>query len=404
MTAAVIWVGIDVGRYSHALCAIDAAGEVVWERKRVRNTTKEMRRTLAQFRGFAKDQCVQWATEEPGGNASALLRLLEESQEHVYLAQALRVHRFHLALGQPHKSDPYDARVIAEFARQNAGRLPTVRLGPPETQALKLLSRRLEMVGKDIRRSANRLRGVLAEYAPEWLGCRVFGRWTTEGALNTLARYGRLSKLQHTPLGRLSAALRSWSRGHYGELQAQTLLASLEDVSLPAHLEDAYVEIIRSLVSQIRSLLTERERLLALLAAHAQSCPELRALQQEFGYGLETSAVIVSEIGDIRDFANESRLATYCGVTPIKRRSGISAGSARLSRFTNRRLLRALIQSAYSAAHHHPESQAYYQKKLAGRTDPRAKTTALIALARHRVRRLYRLLRTVSETPLEAAM
>ena len=46
------------------------------------------------------------------------------------------------------------------------------------------------------------------------------------------------------------------------------------------------------------------------------------------------------------------------------------------------------LQAAHSAPHHDPESKAYYQKKLAGRADPKAKTVALLALARHRVRRL----------------
>jgi transposase len=398
----VIWIGIDVGRYFHAFCAVDAAGRVVWERKRVPNTTVAMSKALDQLHRFAKHRCVRWATEEPGGNASALVRLLREAGEQVYLAQALRVHRFHLALGQPHKSDPYDAQVIAEFARQNAGKLPPVRGRAPGTEALRVLSRRLEMVSKDIRRCVNRLRGLLAEYAPEWLSCRVFGCWTTEAALHTLQRYARISKLQRTSLSRLTKALQQWTRGHLGEAQARTLREALASVSLPPEVEEAYVEAIQSLVSQIRGLLTERERLLQLIAKHAQSSPQMTALQQEFGYGMETGAVIISEIGDIRDFSDEAHLATYCGVTPIKRRSGLSPGSTRLSRFTNRRLLRALIQSSYSAAHHHPESKVYYQKKLAGRTDPRAKTNALIALARHRVRRLYRLLLATTEEQMTA--
>ena len=38
MEVGMIWVGVDVGRYFHALCAIDASGSVIWERKRVLNT------------------------------------------------------------------------------------------------------------------------------------------------------------------------------------------------------------------------------------------------------------------------------------------------------------------------------------------------------------------------------
>lgn len=387
-----LWVGIDVGRYFHAFCAIDGAGEVVWERKRVINTTFTMRAALDQLRRSCHGQSLHFATEEAGGNASALMRLLTEQGALISLAQPLRVHRFHLALGQPHKSDPYDARVIAEFARQNQSRLPRVRPGSPDLQALRVLSRRLEAISKDLRRCLNRLRGTLAEYAPEWVVCAVFSDWSSPAALGTLERWARLSKLRRTPLSRIAQALSRWTRGRFGEAQARVLKEAFAQVSLPPALEEAYASALESLVRQIRSLLTEKQSLLQLIAAQGQSVPALSALQQEFSYGLETAAIIVSETGDMADFPGEPQFATYCGVTPLKRSSGISQGSSRLSRFTNKRLLRAIFQATVSAVRRDPLSQAYYRKKLAGRIDPRARTTALLALARHRTRRLYKLL------------
>jgi len=387
-----LWVGVDVGRYFHAWCALDAAGQVLWQRKRVVNTTRAMQAALAQLQRVARGRKVIFATEEAGGNASALMRLLVEREEAVFLAQPLRVHRFHLALGQPHKSDPYDAQVIAEFARQNQARLPRVRPGSPQLHALRVLSRRLEAVSKDLRRCLNRLRATLAEYAPEWLICTVFSDWSTEAALGTLERYGRLRKLQRTPLSRLSQALSRWTRGRFGEDHARRLRDALAELSLPPVLEEAYACALDSLVRQVRSLLAEKEQLLQLIAAHGAALPSFATLQQEYGYGPETAAIIVSESGDMADFPTEPKFATYCGVTPLKRKSGISQGSSRLSRFTNKRLLRAIFQSTVAAVRRDPRSQAYYQKKLAGRTDPRAKTCALLALARHRTRRLYTLL------------
>jgi len=389
---AALWVGIDVGRYFHAFCALDGAGQVVWERKRVVNTTLALRTTLEQLQQIARGKKVCFATEEAGGNASALMRLLAQGEEVVLLAQPLRVHRFHLALGQPHKSDPYDAQVIAEFARQNQARLPRVRPGSPQRQALRVLSRRLEAVSKDLRRCLNRLRGTLAEYAPEWLVCGVFSDWSSEAALSTLERYGRLSKLRRTPLSRLSQALSRWTRGRFGQEHARRLSTSLAAAALAPALEEAYAEALLSLVRQIRSLLAEKHQLQQLISARGQSLPAFVTLQQEYSYGLETAAIIVSEAGEMADFATEAKFATYCGLTPLKRSSGISPGSSRLSRFTNKRLLRAIFQATVAAVRRDPRSQAYYHKKLAGRTDPRTKTTALLALARHRCRRLYQLL------------
>jgi transposase len=391
-----IWIGIDVGRYFHAFCAVSDAGEVLWERRHVVNTTALMRRALEALRRFAKDRPVTFASEEAGGNATALMRLLAEQGETVYLAQPLRVHRFHLALGQPHKTDHYDAQVIAQFARQNASRLPRVRPARPDHVALRLLSRRLEAVSKDLRRSLNRLRGTLAEYAPEWLVCKVFKDWSTQAALGTLERYGRISKLQRTPVSRLATALSTWTRGRFGAAQAQTLKDAFAEVSLPVVIEEAYVQTIDSLVRQIRTLLAEKDRLLQLVTAQGEAIPAVAAVQAEFGYGPETAPTIVAEVGAIADFTAEEQFACYCGVTPITRQSGKSAGSQRLSRFTNKRLLRAIFQATVSAVRRDPRSQAYCEKKRAGRKDPKTRTRALLALSRHRVRRLYRVLQAAN--------
>jgi len=397
------WVGIDVGRFFHALCALDGAGEVVWQRKRVANTTAAMRRALDELRRSAGTAAVRFATEEAGGNAAALMRLLAQCHETVLLAQPLRVHRFHLALGQPHKSDPYDAQVIANFARQNAAGLPRVRPVAPELEALRVLSRRLEAVSKDLRRSLNRLRATLAEYAPEWLVCRVFADWSSEAALASLERYARISKLRRTPVGRLAQTLSRWTRGRFGADHARGLQQAFAEVSLPPALEDAYVQALESLLRQLRALLAEKHRLLALLATQGEALPALGAVQAEFGYGLETAAVIVSESGNLCDFPTEPKFATYCGVTPLKRQSGLSQGSAHLSRFTNKRLLRAIFQATVAAVRRDERSRAYYDRKRAGRTDPRANTCALLALARHRTRRLYKVLRQAALPPTEAA-
>lgn len=388
----VIWVGIDVGRYFHAWCAMDQDGQVVWKRDRVSNTTAAMSKALEQLQRVAAGRPLRFGSEEPGGNAAALIRLLTAAGMQILLTQPLRVNRFHLALGQPHKSDPYDAEVIADFMRQNGGRLAQVRVGTTETEALRVLSRRLDQVGKDFRRCLNRLRATLAEYAPEWLVNKLFSDWSGETALHTLERYGRISKLARTPLGRLSRALSHWSRGHFGADKARQLQQAFAQVTLPEALEAAYADTVSSLVAQIRSLQTERGRLEAQLASFATAVPALGAVEAELGYGWETAAIIASEVRQIADFDREPCFATYCGVTPLKRRSGISQGSSHLSRFTNKRLLKAVCQAAMSALRSDPCSQAYYQKKLAGREDPRSKTMALLALARHRTRRLYKVL------------
>jgi transposase len=157
---------------------------------------------------------------------------------------------------------------------------------------------------------------------------------------------------------------------------------------------------LREILVVIQAKADEFERLVEQVSSAHPAAQRLRTIP---GIGPFLSLALAVEIGDMADFPREAAFATYCGVTPLKRRSGVSRGSARLSRFTNKRLLRAVTQAALTAATHHAESRLYYQKKLAGRSDPRTKTLALIALARHRARRLYKVLRRASLPSAEVA-
>jgi transposase len=154
--------------------------------------------------------------------------------------------------------------------------------------------------------------------------------------------------------------------------------------------------VICSLVKQIRARVTDRRHSLSLIRAQNESLSAVADLQSEFAYGPELSAIIVSEVGDLADFLSEAGFATYCGVTPVKRKSGASRGPSRLSGFTNKRLLCSVTQAAHPAATHRQESRTYYQRELAGRSDLHARTLALIALALRRTRRLHKLLRRAS--------
>ncbi|MGW4371829.1 IS110 family transposase [Nocardia takedensis] len=69
-----MWVGIDVGKASLHLCAIDHGGQVLWHR-RTANDENAIREVIAQFRGRGRRR-VSWALDMTSGATALVITLL----------------------------------------------------------------------------------------------------------------------------------------------------------------------------------------------------------------------------------------------------------------------------------------------------------------------------------------
>ena len=106
------------------------------------------------------------------------------------------------------------------------------------------------------------------------------------------------------------------------------------------------------------------------------------------GVGVRTCARILTEVVG-KDFPTAGHLASYAGLAPVTRRSGISIRGEHPPRGGNKVLKRALFLSAFAALSD-PVSRAYYDRK---RAQQKKHNEALIALARRRTDVLYAMLR-----------
>ncbi|PWJ06880.1 IS110 family transposase, partial [Streptomyces sp. NWU49] len=88
-------------------------------------------------------------------------------------------------------------------------------------------------------------------------------------------------------------------------------------------------------------------------------------------------------------FPSAAHLASYAGLAPATKSSGISIHGEHAPRGGNRQLKRAMFLSAFAALHD-PASRAYYDRcRARGKTH----TQALLRLARHRISVLFAMLR-----------
>ncbi len=134
-----------------------------------------------------------------------------------------------------------------------------------------------------------------------------------------------------------------------------------------------------------------------MIAGLCRGMPEIAILETMPGVGVVYALTIALEIGDVSRFPSAAALASYCGVGKCPRESGASVGRKRRKSY-NRKLNRAVVESARCALRHPGPDLDYYEKKRSGDKGSRQ---ALHALARKRVSIIYAMLKNME--PYRAA-
>src|SRR5712691_3624482 len=143
-------IGVDVAKDMHWVTALTEHGDVVLDR-RVANTPDEVTALAAELGALGGEHTV--GIDVVGGIASLVTAVLLDAGERVVHVPGLAVNRARQGTtGGEAKSDPRDARVIAEQVRTRRDLRPVV----PEdaaTVALRLLvGRRRDLVTEQTRR------------------------------------------------------------------------------------------------------------------------------------------------------------------------------------------------------------------------------------------------------------
>lgn len=156
-----------------------------------------------------------------------------------------------------------------------------------------------------------------------------------------------------------------------------------------------------SLASSVNLILTMTLQNIKALEKSLKKVDE--AIEKEFrafpntlisvkGLGPVYSAGIFAEIGNIKKFSNQARLAKFAGLTWRKRSSGnFEAQITRMTKSGNEYLRYYLVEAANSLRVHSEEYKAYYQSKYREVTKHQHKR-AVALTARKLVRLVFALL------------
>lgn len=128
------------------------------------------------------------------------------------------------------------------------------------------------------------------------------------------------------------------------------VLRLLEDAGSPV--PDLLRPLFREVTTEIRDLEARVRRTERLLEALARQTPAVQHLRSVPGIGLLTATALVAFVGDPRRFPSGRRLASYLGLTPRERSSGLTRRTGAISKRGDRYLRMLLIHGARATLCH----------------------------------------------------
>lgn len=157
------WIGFDVGKSFHWVCAINDDGEVVLSR-RVEAIEQDLQTCLEEIANLGGERT--FGVDLLGGPATLLEAVLLGGGERVFHLPGTAVNRARDGYRGESKSDRGDARVIADQLRMRWRSLQEVRPRDEQAAELRALVAHRRGLVEDQARLITRLRALLLEVFP----------------------------------------------------------------------------------------------------------------------------------------------------------------------------------------------------------------------------------------------
>ena len=142
-----------------------------------------------------------------------------------------------------------------------------------------------------------------------------------------------------------------------------------------SEVEGVKLEII---IEQIRCLKTGIKKLDKAIAEEGEKLEGFENLQTITGIGSLSAGILLSVIGNVKDFATADKLASYFGIVPRVSNSNETVKTGRITKCGNKTGRTTLVQCSLSAIRQNEYLKKYYEGVKARRGHGKAK----IALAR----------------------
>jgi transposase len=359
-----IFCGIDWSERHQDVAVTSQDGQVL-ARRRISDDVAgftELTTLLAEHAD--EPQRVEIAIETSRGLLVAALRA---AGHRVYAINPKAVDRYrdrHAVSGA--KSDPGDARVLADILRTDRDRHRPLPEDSELGQAVAVLARAHQDQVWARTQDANRLRSLLREFSPAALA--ALPDLTSKTALAVLAAAPTPSAAAVLSRANLTDLLHAAGRGTRPTEAARLAEAfAAPTLHQPALVEAAMGESVRAIVRTLEAANTSIKQLETALATSFEHHPDAEILNSLPGLGLVLGARVLGEFGDDPNrFDHAASRRAYAGTAPITRASGRSR--IVLARYVrNKRLADACYLWAFASLTKSVGARGYYdQRRAAG--------------------------------------
>jgi transposase len=263
------------------------------------------------------------------------------------------------------KSDPGDAKVLADMVRTDRHNHRSVSADTETVQAIKILARAHQTMIWSRGRQTNQLRSTLREFYPAALA--AFDDLTSGDALEVL-RGAPTPELGRTlSIAKIAAALRRGGRQRRIDERAREIQAALRapQLAAPAAISTSMGASVTASVAVIATMVTQTAVLAGELEAGFEKHPDAEVVRSLPGLGIILGARVLGEFGDEPNrYDTAKSRKNYAGTSPITRASGTKrVVLARYAR--NDRLADAIYLWAFAALTNSPGARAFYDTRRA---------------------------------------
>ena len=271
------------------------------------------------------------------------------------------------------KSDPGDARVLAELARVDGHNHRRIAGDTDLAEAVKVLARAHQSMIWTRQRQTNQIRSSLREFYPAALA--AFDDLASGDALAVLAIAPTPALGRQLSRSKIASTLRRAGRQRHVEQRAAQIQTALraEHLQAPPLVAEAMGAAVAALVAVTVELVAQIDRLEAELIDRFEQHPDAKIIRSLPGLGTILGARALGEFGDDPNrYADAKSRRNYAGTSPITRASGKQrVVLARYAR--NRHLADVCRMWAFAALTTSPGARAYYdQRRARGDTHNRA--------------------------------
>ncbi|MGH2660106.1 MAG: IS110 family transposase [Actinomycetota bacterium] len=265
--------------------------------------------------------------------------------------------------GSGAKSDPGDAKVLADLVRTDRHNHRQVAGDSVQAQAVKVVARAHQRLVWSRRRQVNSLRATLREFYPAALA--AFGEDLAHpDAIAVLGRAPTPEAGRSLSVSALSGTLRRGGRQRNIPQRAREIQGALrsEQLATPGVLSEGYGAVVSAAVAVLGEMNRQLDRLQAELARNFEAHPDAKILRSLPGLGTVLGARVLGEFGDDPNrYADAKARRNYAGTSPVT----VASGRRKVvkARFVgNRHLTDACYLWAFAALSGSPGARAYYDE------------------------------------------